>query len=411
MVNICNDAHLSTPKGVKISSCLIGIFINLPCIATYLFPSVDGNTDSNGMLGLLYIIIVSLLLINSIHNRTFSIRSINKVIWIQILSILLFYEYSVSVYPEPRTSFYHFLLFSPVALFLASIVKVDIRHVLLTVITTAAPAIFQIKTIFLSSVMIYTSDDILSQGYSYAFLTPAACTIIYLKYYYKSELKYKTGILCVNIINLLFSYFLISLGSRGPVMALVFLVLISYVLKDDTNMIGVRIRTKNALIIIVAVVFMSNYFVPILSLLQSVLDSFNISFHFVDKFLIRNEAGDITSARGDIYDMAMKGFYNHPILGNGFDQFYNNTGRGYPHNFITQTLYDGGLLLFSITILPVLVKLFRWYQCCNHEQFIMILLLFIVSVPGGLVSHDLWEMGNLWFFYGACLNYERFVYR
>lgn len=399
------------PKRVILSSILLGIFLNLACIAVYLFPSVGGGTDSGGVLGTIYIVVIAAIIIVSFTNLTSSLFSTNKYTWVSIIYILGFYYYSITVYPEPRTPFNLFVVFSIVSMTLPSIVKVDIRWVLLAIMFSTIPALLHINTIFFSTEISYTSDDILSQGYSYAFLTPVVSTIVYIKYFWKLDTgKNRVIINIAIIINLLFTYFLIKLGSRGPVLALISLIAIPYIFDVGLNMQGVRVKKMRTLYLVILMVFLALFFVPILTAIQNMLSEFNLSMHFIDKFLIRNEVGDITSERTDIFDMAMNGFYNHPWIGNGFDQFYNNTGRGYPHNFITQTLYDGGILLFSITILPVSIYLKKWFRDCSYNEYIIILALFFVSVPGALFSHDLWEIGNLWFFYGAVLNYKKLVH-
>ena len=396
--------------GVILTSVLLGLFMNLSCIAVYLFPSIGGGTDSNGVLGMLYIAVVFAIGLSAVFNHTFSISNIGRTTLVPIVGILIFYYYSLSVYPSPRTPFNHFIVFTVVALVLPSIIKVNTRWVLLSVMCSTLPALMQIGTIFFSSTFLYTSDDILSQGYSYAFLTPVVCTIVYIKYFFMYDFGRTRQITRIAIIvNLLFSYFLIKMGSRGPVVALILLIALPYIFNITRDMHGISIKKKKAILFIVLIVVISIYFVQLLMLIQTILAEMGMSLHFIDKFLIRNDAGDISSERGEIFEMAIDGFYKHPLFGNGFDQFMNNTGRGYPHNFITQTLYDGGLYLFSITILPMLICIRKWFRNCKYGQYIIILTLFFASVPGALFSHDMWEIGNLWLFLGACLNYHNFI--
>lgn len=406
-----NSIKKSTPKGIIILSCLLGIFLNLSCIAVYLFPSAEGGTDSGGTLGIMYMIVIAAIFIMSIFSHTLAVSSINKFTIVSIIYILIFYYYSIRVYPEPRTPFNHFIVFTIVSMILPSIVKVNIRWVLLSVMFSTIPALLQLNTIFLSTAITYTSDDLLSQGYSYAFMVPSICAIVYIKYYLKRDFGFfRFCNIITIIINLFFATYLIIMGSRGPVVAILALVAIPFVFDVNPQMIGIGIKKKRTFLLVVLFLLMVFYFVPILQIVQDFLSRFNVSFHFIDKFLIREAAGDITSERGEIFDMTMAGFYNRPWFGNGFDQFFNNTGRGYPHNFLTQTLYDGGVFLFSTTILPVFFYLKKWFSNCSYNEYIIILALFFASVPGALFSHDLWEMCNLWFFFGAVLNYKKLVY-
>ena len=396
--------------GIKISTVLLGVYLNLACIATYLFPNSAGATDSGGLLGMFYIVVLFLLLVTDVVNNTISMSRINKGIWVTIIGVLAFYFYSVSVYPEPRTPFSHFVVFFVFGMLLPSITKINTRLLLLTVIYTTIPAVFVVKTIFFSTAFA-SSIDVMSQGYSYAFLPPVVCTILYIKYFLKYDYGYRRAfnIICI-LFNVLFAILLVSKGSRGSVMAILLLIAIPYLFDIHINMVGIRVRKKKMIFFGICVFFVVEFFIPILVILQELLLQFDISLQFIDKFIIREAAGDIASERGELFDMAIIGFLNSPLFGNGFDQFMNNTGRGYPHNFIAQILYDGGIYLFSITILPVISHMKRWFSNCNYDECIIILLLFFVSVPGGLVSNDLWEQCNLWLFFGAICNYRYLVY-
>lgn len=401
---------IELPKGIKISTVLLGIYLNLACIATYLFPNSAGGTDSGGSLGLLYIVVLFLLLVTNVVNNTIFGGRINKGIWVTIIGVLAFYFYSISVYPEPRTPFNHFVVFFVFGMLLPSITKINTRLLLLTVIYTTLPAVFVIRTVFFSTAF-SSSVDVMSQGYSYAFLPPAVCTILYIKYFLKYDYNYRKilNIICI-LFNILFAILLVFRGSRGPVMAIILLMAIFYLFDIHINMVGIRVRKKKMIFWGMCIYLVVQFFIPILIILQESLLQLDISIQFIDKFIIRETAGDISSERRELFDMAISGFMNSPLFGNGFDQFMNNTGRGYPHNFIAQILYDGGIYLFSITLLPVLIQMKKWFGNCNYDEYIIILLLFFVSVPGGLVSHDLWEQGNLWLFFGAICNYRYLVY-
>ena len=406
----------SIPTVVILSSILLGLYLNLACIAVYLFPSAEGGTDSGGVLGILYIIIIAALFIVSLIKHKIMNSGVNRYTILSVVYILIFYYYSTLIYPEPRTSFDHFIVFTIVSMILPSIIKVNIRWVLLSVIFSTIPALFRLRTIFFSMVISYTSDDILSQGYSYAFLTPAVCTLVYIKYFLKLDSRKKNAliinalIIIAIIINLIFAFLLIQMGSRGPVFALISLIAIPIIFEIKGDMNGVKIKKLKLLLFLFLIIIVVVNFVPILTFIHNLLSEFGLSLHFIDKFIIRNDLGDMASERDTIFDMAMKGIYNHPWFGNGFDQFYNNTGRGYPHNFIIQTFYDGGVFLFSATLLPVLIFLKKWFAKCDYKEYVIILFLFFASVPGALFSHDLWEISNLWFFYGAILNYNKLVY-
>lgn len=404
-MNNC-DSRLKTPKDIVLMSILLGVFIDLGCIMVYLFPSVGGGTDTGGVLGISYFLITFFLLVLSIKNKTFSLKRKNKMTWITIVGILFFYYYSILEYPEPRTVFNKFFFFTIVAFFIPSITKVDTRIFLITSMICSVPAMFKYQQIFMP---LFIGDMVLSMGYCYSFLPPIVASITYFHFFLKKD---KGAIRYLNIaafsINIVYFYFLAALGSRGPVVAVLLLLVIPYLIEIQDDMTGVSIRRKKVALLSIFFVFFLLNFVPVLTFVQSILSDYGISLHFIDKFIYRSDAGDITSNRSDIFYLAIEGFCRNPLFGNGFDQFCNNTCWAYPHNFFSQILYDGGIYLFSITLLPVIVCFKKWWVECDYNSFVIVVTLFFASVPGALFSRDLWEIGELWLFFGTCLNYDKF---
>jgi O-antigen ligase len=122
-----------------------------------------------------------------------------------------------------------------------------------------------------------------------------------------------------------------------------------------------------------------------------------------------NNENDVTSGRDVIFKLTTLAISQNPLLGYGIDQFENNTGIVYPHNFILQLLYDGGLVLTFLVIFPVIRGIVKLFKTCSYNEFIVFVALFFASVPGGLLSGDLWTMVTLWVFFGAVFS-KQFVY-
>lgn len=141
-------------------------------------------------------------------------------------------------------------------------------------------------------------------------------------------------------------------------------------------------------------------------MISNYLAQFDISLNVIDKFLRLNNAGDMTNGRDDIDKVAWEGIWNSPIIGHGTSQFDKYTGLGYPHNFILQMLYDGGIVLASIVFIPIARSLLQKKRLISEEEFILLLCLFFASVPGALFSGDLWNSIVLWMFFGFVVAKE-----
>ena len=122
---------------------------------------------------------------------------------------------------------------------------------------------------------------------------------------------------------------------------------------------------------------------------------------FFEKFLNLAKEGDVSNGRNDIASIAIKGFLSSPFWGNGMDSFNANTGLAYPHNLFLQLLYDGGLLLSAVIILPILKKIKRTYLNCSYDEYTVYTFLLMCSVPGSMFSMDIWSNGVLWFAFGS----------
>lgn len=137
--------------------------------------------------------------------------------------------------------------------------------------------------------------------------------------------------------------------------------------------------------------------------MQDLFSTFDISLNVVDKFLRLDDNGDMTNGRESLSTMAWKGIVESPLWGNGISQFNNNTGEGYPHNFVLQMLYDGGIILTLAIMAPVTQSLIRKLKTISENKFAFFVLLFFASVPGALFSGDLWNASTLWMFFGFVL--------
>lgn len=393
-------------KGVWASSVLTAFFIDIACITVYLFPSDDGVTRTGGVLTLMYISSVLLLAVFSVINQSFTLK---RSVFFIVSIILAFYIYSINVYPEPFTNPAFFYLFTVISFIIPSITTINIKVFLRALMLFSVPAMARIGLIFHP---LAVNNATLSMGYSYSFLTPVVGAIVYFVYYFKydkglSKVFYGAVIVC----NLILAYYLAVYGSRGPVVSILFLFLLPSLINIDQGSIGVTVKKKKLFMFSILFVLVMLFFVPILSLLQVQLHNIGMDFNFINKFLERSSEGDISSNRGLLFDLALRGFWEKPFFGNGFDQFVNNTIWPYPHNFITQILYDGGLFLFCVLIIPVIRSLKEWSHSCCFDEYILIITLLFASVPGCLFSGDLWQSCTLWVFFGACLNYSSLLKR
>ena len=399
--NVPNVSQNRT-KALFLTSILLALFIDtkiLNLIILAAFPSLSG------VMAAMYFVIVLVLFIIGIF---FQRRSLTKLrlsyIGICLLCILWYTMTDVFV-ATPSVSVPFFCIFMVAAFLIPGIIRIDMRTFLLTLLIIPSLGVMYLNRIFLNEIL---EEGTVSMGTCYALLIPVLGDLVYLRFYYRKESK------LMKILMLFFAaiyvFYLIQMamfGSRGPILCVVSLILSFFIIRIDDNR-KISFSKGKTFIIIITLIFLISSFTAILLMLQDFLATFDISLNVIDKFLRLEDNGDMTNGREVLSQMAWDGIMASPIWGNGTSQFLNNTGEVYPHNFLIQMLYDGGIILTSLVLFPLIRTLTRKIRVISAEEFICLLLFFFASVPGALFSGDLWNADTLWMCFGFILSRNSF---
>ena len=372
----------------------LAFFINIKGV-NIILGAMLGLNEESGFMSILYSSNIIFLYVLSLY--IYGIRNLNKKVIIYISFFLAWYFYTKFFIQEPRISITFFMVFTISAFLIPSIAKVDVKLLLLAIMIIPSIGVFYTSNVFSTEGSL---NETISMTASYAFMVPVVATIMYWWFYYKYDGVYmKTIVILFSMINMFFLYEILSFGSRGPFACLLVLIL-SLVIFKKKKETGISVRKTWFAIMIPTVVFISTFFLDIIFSINMLLGKAGLSFNVLDKFVRMRGEGDWTNGREYISKITMAGIIDSPIIGHGVDQFENNTGIVYPHNFILQILYDGGLLFFVILLIPLLIKLINKGKNCVMDEYILIILFFVISVPGALVSSDLWNNERLWVFFG-----------
>lgn len=380
-----------------LASVAVGFFVDIKCFNYILIALLNTNEES-GFMSTFYVLIAGLLIAISYLQRN-KLSSINKYVLFIVALIFLWYQYTSQTIATPRVPFLFLCVFTITAFVIPSMVSIDAKTFIKSVMLWPVIGVFYISRIF----SIEDSDtETISIQVSYAFLVPVIATIVYLKNYYSTERPIQKLIGFVTVlVNLIFCYKMVSYGSRGPFLCIVTLILYYAIFKKSDGY-GVTVNKNKTILFTSGFMLVSSFLIEFLSVVSGLLHALGINLNVIDKSLRKvAESGDITNGRDFIYGIATDGILDRPIFGHGMDQFENNTGIVYPHNFILQVLYDGGIVFFSILLVPLLVKLIKRIRTCNYEEYSLIPFFFFISVPGALLSADLWYVERLWLFFGV----------
>lgn len=393
----CNNQSLT--RSTIFASLFLALFadiktLNLIVIAAY--PSFSGAF----MTAMYAVVVIGLLLIGLFLQRR-SFLKLRKSHWgICILCILWYIMTSVFI-ASPSVSIQFFGIFMIATFLIPGIIRIDVRTFLIALIVLPSMGVLYLDRIFYGEII---ETGVVSMGTCYALLIPVLGDLVYLRFYYKKEsIWIKIIMLFFAAINLFYLVQMAMFGSRGPILCAVLLIMSFFVIQIGDNK-RILIRKRRVLIIIIGLIFLISSFATILQSLQTFFSTFDISLNVVDKFLRLDDAGDVTNGRESLSTMAWKGIMESPLWGNGISQFNNNTGEGYPHNFILQMLYDGGIILTLAIMAPISRSLIRKLKTVSENEFVCLMLLFFASVPGALFSGDFWNASTLWMFFGFVLS-------
>ncbi|MBR1513105.1 MAG: O-antigen ligase family protein [Bacteroidales bacterium] len=324
--------------------------------------------------------------------------------FVMMVVCLIAYLFTV-MYSQYKTSATFVVFFCEVILsFLMVQVKINARAFLLTSMLMPLIGLPFIDTLFL-----YVSqEDSLGMGTSYAFMLPAVCTIVYLLKYIRYDRRLQKMFMWLLVaVNMLFMYLILSSGSRGVVLSLIFTIVAIYIFPFDNERDGIRMKSWRSLLILLGAILIGIYFWNILDFFNTILKTVGITIYGLDRTVEFHKAGDVLTGRDNIVEIAWDAFLHEPLFGHGVSTFPDYTNDTYPwiHNSVIQLLFDGGLVLFLLVVYPLFRSIKYWFRTCTFDDYLMVLVLFSASVPGSLFSHDLWSLPILWMFVGFSLKY------
>lgn len=393
------------PLSIFFSTVFIAVFCDIKAINSYLVAGAGEMTESeSGPMAMLYLISAVGAFVTGILSYQWRGRKIPASATFILAWVTLFYFITLFFFAPPYTGLVFFVALTLVSFALPYITQIDGKTFLRSSMLLALPAVFRVNEIFQFS----EYYDSISMGQSYAFLFPVVAAIVYFFIYFRYDSTiWKIISIILIVVSGVYAYYLVFFGSRGPVFAMLAVVLFLLVFRPSESGVGIKTKKRGfAFVGTVAVVVVIS-FVTLISVLQDVLADYGISLYFLDKFLDLESSGDMTNGRQAIYALAFSDIAQHPFLGMGFDQFFNNhgniTGIAYPHNFIIQILYDGGIVLLLVLGIPIIKGLKRVWKTCTLNEYAVVTALAFSAVPRALFSGDLWQNGPLWMLFGIVL--------
>lgn len=391
-------------KFIRLNSFFAAMLVNTPVI-NQICLAIRPLYDISYMT-ILYIVSLTGLLLGIALFQKGKYYRYNTVIFLMSIFFVGCYYLTKIMIGKPYTEDAFFWMFTIISLIVPAITVVDTRLLLLFIMYTSAPGVFYVNMIFT-----FDYNNLISMGLSYAFLIPISASICYVFTYLSRDRSLKRVLNALVVMaNMIFLMYIFQFGSRGPAFSIVLLLMAFAIcsIKDRTC----TINKSRLVTCIVGMVVLYLFLIPIFSLLSDMLsDYFGVSLNFISKFLsLEDDSSDISNGRFNIIEIVMPRIMESPLWGHGVDQFYNDTGVNYPHNFLLQMCYDLGCVFSLIFINHVIKRIKIIFQNYNRDNVILLFFTFFSAVPGALFSNDLWNNIALWFCFGFVFS-NTFCYK
>ncbi len=372
----------------ELDSLLVSLYISIPAINAIIcavFPSLSGR-----LMTILYLGVGTVIVIRPVtrkQNRRISYQQV-----VLLFLLLLFLVGTILITPYSTIKITKFLPLTLIPYLIPISMNIDGKKMLEYLMTIPIFGVLFINKVFYVVGFKYES---VTMGISYAFLPCVVAAIVFWRYY-ADEYKGNIWIIAVTIVDLVYAYELIKFGSRGPLLSI--LLCIAYALIfNNRESGGIAIPRKRIAIVMFVIIIIIYNGQSLASLLNTFLEKHDIYINALDKFSrLHDKTGDVTNGRTEIWKLAIHGFIESPIWGNGLCTSKNNYGYIYPHNFILQFLYDGGVILFLPFVISFYKGFIDWFKNCSMNQFVIGTSMLIMSFPGAMLSGDLWENPRLW---------------
>ena len=189
---------------------------------------------------------------------------------------------------------------------------------------------------------------------------------------------------------------IIMLGARGSLLAIAsfFLVIL---FKNVRN----AKKSLASILVIVLLLVAIAFFQPIVEFLNNFLIARGFASRTL-RLLLQDEIK--MGGRDHIYATMLEGIRNNPLAIRGIGAEYIVTDT-YAHNFFLEILYQFGIFFGGIAVLVLICYMCKTLFIAHKTSFEYILLIiFCVAIPIGLVSNTIWRAPYFWMWIVLCIK-------
>lgn len=372
----------------KLIACLVAVaflFNSICLLANILFPSVDNF----GEIFVIFILVLGLAACITPSVRiNFNLLFLNAIILLAVFASYLYYDFSDIV----KSLMINYISWG-IGVTVIMMQKYNLRRVLNI-------SYWISFFIILCELLTNAEKDYDILVWTYSIFPCIAISVIHFAYCRHRKFIFKiTYIPCfVMMIKFMLN------ANRGGIVSI--LALFFFISIKSVNSAYGRVKNRKmlGLILLIFALFVGLFFEPIVSFLYNWAESMSFNVESLEKMYRLIETGNIINNRKELYACAWNGFLESPIIGNGVGGFSVKYGT-WTHNFILQLLYEGGILLAPLVLVPLIENcLFVLKEKrITGDEYSLFVLFFSASVPRLLISTELWNTQSFWMLFAFCM--------
>lgn len=372
----------------KLISCFVAVaflFNSICLLANILFPSLENFGE---IFIIVFLILGMAVCLTASFRINFGLLSLNSIILLAILASYLYYDS-----PEIIKTLMNNYIVWGIGVTVIMMQKYDIRRTLDILYWLSL-------VIILFELVAEAEQKYESFTWTYSVLPCVATVIIHFTY-----CRFSNLILKITYIPGFFMLIKFILNAnRGGLISI--LLLLFFISIKSLNSVNSHLKSRKILTILLATVAIAVgvFFEQITLLLYNYMQNLDFNIQALSKMYRLMEVGNITNNRQELYSYAWHGFVNSPIWGNGIGGFSVNHG-GWTHNLILQLLYEGGILLSSLVLIPLAKNcLFVLREKrLTGDEYSLFVLFFSASIPKLMFSTELWSTQSFWMLFAFCM--------
>lgn len=384
-IKIVSNKHIIREKLISCFVAVAFLFNSICLLANILFPSLENFGE---IFIIVFLILGMAVCLTASFRINFGLLSLNSIILLAILASYLYYDS-----PEIIKTLMNNYIVWGIGVTVIMMQKYDIRRTLDILYWLSL-------VIILFELVAEAEQKYESFTWTYSVLPCVATVIIHFTY-----CRFSNLILKITYIPGFFMLIKFILNAnRGGLISI--LLLLFFISIKSLNSVNSHLKSRKILTILLATVAIAVgvFFEQITLLLYNYMQNLDFNIQALSKMYRLMEVGNITNNRQELYSYAWHGFVNSPIWGNGIGGFSVNHG-GWTHNLILQLLYEGGILLSSLVLIPLAKNcLFVLREKrLTGDEYSLFVLFFSASIPKLMFSTELWSTQSFWMLFAFCM--------